>query len=54
MDIRVGIQNCLTGRLASDRLVLKQRRIGLLLQRSIHGSDGHDQAGRFLRAKSVK
>jgi hypothetical protein len=43
-----GVENGLAGRFAGDGLILQQRRVGLLLERRVEGSDGHHEARCFL------
>lgn len=51
--IRIWVEDGAAGLLAADRLILKQWRIGLLLQRGIDGGNGDDKPRGFLYRISV-
>lgn len=44
----VGVQHGAAGLLATNRVELQQRCVGLLLERGIKGADGDDEPGSFL------
>ena len=49
----VGVQHRAARLLATNRVELQQRCVGLLLERGIKGADGDDESGSFLYEGSV-